>query len=136
MAVCNMLLVTVALFGRSQLYIIESLSVVLHVKFNARPSIIVLLAGVRVITAVPRSKGQFRGILISLQVYLFRCRHQYYMTPWKLFFSLAFGSCSKYRPLSVRCVAKIPGNLAIKRNSFLRFAKQLLYFLEADESYQ
>ena len=44
MAVCNMLLVTVALFGRSQLYIIESLPVVLHVKFNARPSIIVLRA--------------------------------------------------------------------------------------------
>ena len=62
MAVCNMLLVTVALFGRSQLYIIESLPVVLHVKFNARPSIIVLRAGVRVITAVSRSRvslGEF-----------------------------------------------------------------------------
>lgn len=62
MAVCNMLLVTVALFGRSQLYIIESLPVVLHVKFNARPSVIVLGAEVRVITAVSRSRvslGEF-----------------------------------------------------------------------------
>ena len=56
LAICNMLLVTVVLFGRSQLYIIESLPVVLHVKFNARPSIIVLFTGVRVIIGVSRSK--------------------------------------------------------------------------------
>ena len=56
LAICNMLLVTVVLFGRSQLYIIESPPVVLHVKFNARPSIIVLFTGVRVIIGVSRSK--------------------------------------------------------------------------------
>ena len=56
LAICNMLLVTVVLFGRNQLYVIESLPVVLHVKFNARPSIIVLFTSVRVIIGVSRSK--------------------------------------------------------------------------------
>ena len=51
-----MLPVTVVLFGRSQLYVIDSLPIALHVKFNARPSNIVLFGGARVITGVSRSK--------------------------------------------------------------------------------
>ena len=56
LSICNMLLLTVVLFGRSQLYIIDSLPIALHVNFNARPSIIVLLLDVRVITGASRSK--------------------------------------------------------------------------------
>ena len=55
LSICNMLLLTVVLFGRSQLYTIDSLPIALHVNFNARPSIIVLLPDVRVITGVSRS---------------------------------------------------------------------------------
>ena len=51
-----MLPVTVVLFGRSQLYVIDSLLIALHVKFNDRPSNIVLFGGARVITGVSRSK--------------------------------------------------------------------------------
>ena len=51
-----MLPVTVVLFGRSQLYVIDSLPVALHVKLNVRPSNIVLITGARVITGVSRSK--------------------------------------------------------------------------------
>ena len=56
--ICNMLLVTVVLFERSQLYLTDSLLVELHVKFNAPSSIIVLFAGARVITGVSRSKAE------------------------------------------------------------------------------
>ena len=56
--ICNMLLVTVALFRRSQLYVTDSLLMALHVKFNARFSIIVLFAGARVITGVSISKAE------------------------------------------------------------------------------
>ena len=54
--ICNMLPVTVVLFGRSQLYVIDSLPVALHVKLNVRPSNIVLICGATVITGVSRSK--------------------------------------------------------------------------------
>ena len=54
--ICYMLPVTVVLFGRSQLYVIDSLPVALHVKLNVRPSNIVLIGGARVITGVSRSK--------------------------------------------------------------------------------
>ena len=50
--ICNMLPVTVVLFGRSQLYVIDSLPVALHVKFIARNSKIVLIAGSIVITGL------------------------------------------------------------------------------------
>lgn len=60
--ICNMFLVTVALFGKSQLYVTDSLPVALHVKNNARPSIIVLFAGSRVITSASRSKEESRQV--------------------------------------------------------------------------
>ena len=52
----NMLPVTVVLLGRSQLYVIDSLPIALHVKFYARPSNIVLFGGARFITGVSGSK--------------------------------------------------------------------------------
>ena len=60
--ICNILPVTVVLFGRSQLYVIDSLPIALHVKFNARPSNIVLFGGARVITGVLRSKVEQRQV--------------------------------------------------------------------------
>ena len=51
-----MLPVTVVLLGRSQLYVIDSLPIALHVKFYARPSNIVLFGGARFITGVSGSK--------------------------------------------------------------------------------
>lgn len=56
LSICNMLLITFVLFGRSQLYVTDSLLIALHVKVNARPSIIVLFAGARVTAGVSGSK--------------------------------------------------------------------------------
>ena len=64
--ICNMLLVTFVLFGRSQLYVTDSLPVAIHVKINARPSIIVLFAGARVITGVSRSKVESRQVPVHI----------------------------------------------------------------------
>ena len=62
LSICNMLLVIFVLFGRNQLYSIDSLPEALHVKVNAPPSIIVLFSGVRVITGVSRSKVESRQV--------------------------------------------------------------------------
>ena len=55
LSICNMLLITFVLFGRSQIYVTDSLPVALHVNVNGRPSIIVSFARARVITGVSRS---------------------------------------------------------------------------------
>ena len=60
LSICNMLLVIFVLFGRNQLYSIDSLPEALHVKVNAPPSIIVLFSGVSIITGVSRSKVESR----------------------------------------------------------------------------
>ena len=51
----NMLLITFVLFGRSQIYVTDSLPVALHVRVNGRPSIIVSFTRARVITGVSKS---------------------------------------------------------------------------------
>ena len=63
-----MLLVTVVLFGRSQLYVIDSLPLASHAKSNARPSIIVLFFGARVSTGASRSNEDLRQLQLVLQV--------------------------------------------------------------------
>ena len=61
-----MLLTTFVLFGRSQLYVTDSLLVAIHVKVNARPSRIVLFAGARVIFGVSRSKVELRKVPVYM----------------------------------------------------------------------
>ena len=56
--ICNMLLVTVVLFGRSHLYVTDPLLVELHVKFSGSSFIILSFAGASVITGVSRSKAE------------------------------------------------------------------------------
>ena len=66
--ICNMLPITFVLVGRSQLYITLSLPAASHIKFNSRPSIIVLFRDARVIVGVSRSKVESRQVQLVLQV--------------------------------------------------------------------
>ena len=61
---------TFVLFGKSQLYVTDSLPIALHDKFNVRPSVIGLFAGVRVTTGVSRSKAESRQVLISFITFI------------------------------------------------------------------
>ena len=99
--ICNMLLVTVVLFRKSQLYLTLSLPVALHVKVNSRPSIIVLFAGARVITGVSRSNVQSRQVQLVLQVlFIPLLSSMLYDSIKNISFTSVYKSVSKYWTLS------------------------------------